>query len=97
MPREPQSYGSDQDWVSGRTGQNVNDPKSAPPEVHEEFYESRRGPETAKPDAPAEATHQHSAPPVAKAEGSDLPVQRVTSREGGAKRDSYFRRRDYDG
>jgi hypothetical protein len=39
---EPQSYGSDKDWVTGKTGQQVNDPKAPPPNSqHGDFYESR--------------------------------------------------------
>lgn len=44
--KEPQSYGSGSDWVTGKTGQEVNDPKSSPPPEHADFYENRRESET---------------------------------------------------
>ncbi|HEX2062028.1 MAG TPA: hypothetical protein VHK90_14900 [Thermoanaerobaculia bacterium] len=102
MPRdtkEPQSYGSQQDWVTGRTGEKVNDPKGAPAPEHREFYDERRESET---------THEHQGgrtsdvqlsenqEPMGAPAGEDLPGKSVTVREGGAKRDSYFRRRDYE-
>jgi hypothetical protein len=40
--KEPQSYGSEGDWSSGKTDQNVNDPKAAPPPQHADFYDERR-------------------------------------------------------
>ena len=40
--REPQSYGSGPDWVSGRTDQKVNDPKSVPKGSQRDFYDSPR-------------------------------------------------------
>ena len=48
---EPQSYGNDAEWVTGKTGQNVNDPKAAPPNSqHGDFYESRHDSEGSAPD-----------------------------------------------
>ena len=46
--REPQSYGSGSDWVTGRTGQEVNDQKSTPAPEHREFYDDRRESETSQ-------------------------------------------------
>ncbi|HKR62677.1 MAG TPA: hypothetical protein VJZ00_03005 [Thermoanaerobaculia bacterium] len=48
--REPASYGSGSDWVTGKTGQQPNDPKSTPPAEHRDFYEPRRDSETSAPD-----------------------------------------------
>ena len=52
---EPQSYGSQSEWVRGETGQEVT------------------------PNQPQE----------------DEAEKKVTGAEGGAKRDSYFKKRDY--
>jgi len=38
---EPQSYGSQEDWVTGKTGQEVNRQKGNPNSQHGDFYESR--------------------------------------------------------
>ncbi|HEY0371860.1 MAG TPA: hypothetical protein VGD79_07645 [Thermoanaerobaculia bacterium] len=102
MPRdtkEPQSYGSGSDWVTGRTGQEVNDQKSAPPPEHREFYDERRESET---------THEHqgghtsdvqraeSAEPAGNPTGEHDPVTKVSADSSGAKRDSFFKKRDYE-
>ncbi len=84
--REPQSYGSQADWQTGKTGQQVNEPAPA-----------------ADPEDPniggrvSDVQLADNVQPEGAAEGaSTTPVQRVTSREGGAKRDSYFKKRDYE-
>ncbi len=98
--REPQSYGSNVDWVTGKTGETVNDPKSPPPPEHREFYDDSR-------DSEASAPHQGGEPsPLQVAESEEpegraterdkQPVTNVTSRFGGAKRSSYFKKRDYE-
>lgn len=98
--REPQSYGSNTDWVTGHTGQQVNDPKSAPAPEHREFYDDRRESETS-------ADHQGGkTSPVQRAETPEPPsdVQRddatsggkVTVQSGGTKTDSFFKKRDYE-
>jgi hypothetical protein len=98
---EPQSYGSDAEWVTGKTGQNVNDPKAAPPNSqHGDFYESRR-------DSEGSGEHQggkvsgeqladNAGPAGAATETGDQPVKKVGSAEGGAVRDSFFKERDYE-
>jgi hypothetical protein len=92
MPREPQSYGSERDWVTGETGQQVHDQKST----------TTRVPETEDPYAggrisPVQlADNVQSAPPDDAIGEDETPVQKVTTLEGGAKRDSYFRKRDYE-
>jgi hypothetical protein len=97
--REPQSYGSGSDWVTGRTGQEVNDQDSTPAPEHREFYDESRESET---------THAHqgghtsdvqlaeSAEPAGRPTGDESPVTKVTTQAGGAKRDSYFKKRDYE-
>ena len=95
--KEPQSYGSGADWVTGRTGQQVNDPKSEPAPEHREFYDDRRESETSEPDQggrTSEVQLAESDQPKGKPSVEESP--RVTTDEGGAKRDSFFKKRDYD-
>ena len=92
MPKEPQSYGSDKDWVSGKTGQNVNRTKSEPVS-HPEFYENRR-------DGEGSAPHQGGEVSEVQASDSAVPVRALDTDEPGAKkvavkRGSYFKNRDY--
>lgn len=97
--REPQSYGSNEDWVTGRTGEQVNPPKAAPP-PGDPFYESRRDAETTEPQQGGENSPFNLAEnvePEGKATPDETqPIAKVTGREGGAKRGSFFKRRDYD-
>lgn len=97
--REPQSYGSEGDWVSGRTGQQVNQQKSTPPPEHQEFYDDRRESETTDTyqggrTSPVQLADQD--PHAGGTSGDELPVQKVTTQSGGAKRDSFFKKRDYE-
>lgn len=98
--REPQSYGSGDDWVSGKTDQRVNDPKSVPSGSQRDFYESHResdqddDPGQGGRTSPQQLMDQHETGPSSTRDAE--PVTKVTSSEGGAKRDSYFKRRDYD-
>jgi len=83
---EPQSYGSQGDWTSGKTGQSVNDPKS------------ERAPVDVEADggsiSPVQLADTESAP-VIQHGTDDEPVQRVTAVPAGARRDSFFKERDY--
>ena len=98
---EPQSYGSGEDWVTGETGEEVNPPKSAPAPEHQEFYKSRHDSEGSAPHQGghtsdvqlAECTQSSEVPDSDAAEKQ--PVTKVTSQYGGAKHDSFFRKRDY--
>lgn len=98
--KEPQSYGSGGDWVSGETGQKVHDPKAAPPSEHADFYDERRESETTASyqggrtsDFQLAENQQATGAPSAD---SAQPAQNVTDNAGGAKHDSYFKKRDYD-
>jgi hypothetical protein len=99
MPKEPQSYGSGSDWVTGSTGQQVNDQKSEPAPEHREFYDERRESET---NAPAQGGQTsdvqlaENAEPMGRPTGEHAPISSVTTTETGAKRDSFFRKRDYE-
>ena len=93
---EPQSYGSQKEWVSGNTGEKVNNPKSTPPS--NDFYESRHDGEESAPHqggnvSPVQAAE--NAQPGTSPTQASIPVTGVTVAEGGARRGGYFRNRDY--
>jgi hypothetical protein len=98
--KEPQSYGSNADWVTGKTGQQVNDQAGEPAPEHADFYDDRRESEEStsyqggkvSPVQRAEAVAPQSA--AATHPDSDPPA--VAASEGGTKRDSFFRKRDYE-
>lgn len=100
--KEPQSYGSGSDWVTGKTGEQVNDQKSVPPPEQSDFYDGRRESEESAPHQGGKVSHhaaaegEGAAPPVSPAAEPRETVSKVTGRDGGAKRDSYFRKRDYE-
>lgn len=100
MPREPQSYGSGSDWVTGKTDQQVNDQKSEPAPEHREFYDDRRESETsssAQGGHTSDVQLAESAQPAGQPSGdSGSPLSGVTTTETGAKRDSFFKKRDYE-
>ncbi len=98
--KEPQSYGSDRDWVTGHTGQEVNDQASAPTAEHREFYDERRESETSAPSQGGRTSDfqlAENAQPAGSTTGADeSPLNGVTTSRGGAKRGSWFRKRDYE-
>lgn len=99
--REPQSYGSEQDWVTGRTGEQVNDPASAPAPEHQEFYDEARESERSASEnhqggRVSEVQLAENVQPTSGHTGeSESPVSKVTVAEGGRKTDGYFKKRDY--
>lgn len=102
MPRdsnEPQSYGSGSDWLTGRTGQKVNDPKATPPPEHRDFYDSSREtqilPNQGGLTSDVQLAESAQAPGGSRLDG-EASGGRVTGQPGGAKRDSFFKRRDYE-
>jgi hypothetical protein len=96
--KEPQSYGSQGDWSSGDVGETVNRQKGAPNSQHADFYESRREEENHPPQggsvSPVQMADNQSAD-VVQHGTDDEPAWKVTSAETGAKRDGYFKERDY--
>jgi hypothetical protein len=99
MPREPQSYGSNEEWVTGKTGGQVNDQKSTPPAEHRQFYDERRDSDISAPHQGGKTSDvqlAESAEPEGGSNDATDPSTKVNSREGGAKRDSYFKKRDYE-
>ncbi|MDQ3280152.1 MAG: hypothetical protein M3Q69_01925 [Acidobacteriota bacterium] len=98
--REPQSYGSEQDWVTGKTGQEVNEQASAPPAEHQDFYDERREAEDSAPAQGGKTSPFQLAENQQASGGTPgverVPINGVTTQRGGAKRGSYFRKRDYE-
>lgn len=99
--KEPQSYGSEADWTTGKVGGEVTDQAAEPRPEHREFYDDKR-------ESEHNASYQGGLnSPVQMAEnrafrgsgGNGEPeesVPRVTTEDGGARRDSFFKRRDYE-
>ncbi len=99
--KEPQSYGSQSDWTTGRTGEHVNDPASGKPAEHRDFYDSRREKETSAPDQGGQLQPKWTDDvdvlrPAAGLSEKDDPARNVAAEFSGARRDSYFRKRDYE-
>ena len=102
--KEPQSYGSGADWVTGKTGQQVNDQKDVPAPEHRQFYDERHEPGTTSEDQGgkvsdvqlAESDAGLPAPAAAPGKAESMSVTGVTSADGGTKMDGYFRKRDYE-
>jgi hypothetical protein len=103
---EPQSYGSQAEWVTGKTGQDVNRQKNGEvPAAHADFYDSKREGETNAPHqgghtSPLQAAESEHAPQAIASDArpvddDSLPTKKVTVSEGGTKRDSFFKNRDY--
>jgi len=86
--KEPQSYGSQHDWVSGRTDQKVNAESSD--------FEERRESESSAPhqggDTSPVQSREHAMPSGPPADSG----HNVTVSESGAKRGGYFKERDYE-
>jgi hypothetical protein len=98
--KEPQSYGSGPDWVTGRTGQTVEDTPHRTSRHDEEFYEDRHL-DDRSPGARGGLPNE-----VQRSEGVDFPQpdRSETPTEGTGttkvsdnsdQRTSWFRERDY--
>jgi hypothetical protein len=61
---EPQSYGSGADWVTGKTGQTVEDTPHKSDRHDEAFYESRHDAPTKTSEAPARDAEDDKADPA---------------------------------
>ncbi len=97
--KEPQSYGSEKDWVTGKTGQEVNDQASAPAPEHREFYDERRESEESHRAQGGKTSSVQLAENVRPGGGTNdeqSPISGVTTTPGGAKRGGYFKKRDYE-
>ena len=96
---EPQSYGSNADWVKGKTGQTVERTPQRTDRHDEHFYESRH---EAVPDASlgGEVNSVQAAESDPVSGGAARPQGVVDSAATGVSTDSdqrksYFRDRDY--
>ena len=98
-PKEPQSYGSQGDWVTGNVDEEVNRLKGRPSSQHGDFYESRIEEEREHPDQGGKVSPEQIEENVqpggrGETDGGAAPRNVATARSG-AKRHSYFRDRDY--
>ena len=82
---EPQSYGSQKEWVTGKTGQKVND--AATPHATA-TTEDQGGKVSAVQLA-------ESARATGRTSGEFETASNVTEQAGGAKRGGFFKDRDY--
>lgn len=100
--KEPQSYGSQKDWVTGNVGETVNRQKDNPDAQHSDFYDSRRDSETSDShdDQGGKVSDEQLAenPQFAGRgrESDEQPVVKVTDQATGAKRGGFFKDRDYE-
>lgn len=94
--KEPQSYGSERDWVTGHTGQQPNDPAATPPASQADFYDDRRDSEESNAHQGGDVSPEQLAETAnaSAAEGERSPAP-ITQTPGGAKRGGYFKERDY--
>jgi hypothetical protein len=83
MPKEPQSYGSQADWVEGDTGETVTPTgNQGPIEDIGGFVSDVQLAENIEPTGKATTEEEQ-------------PVTRVTDQAKGAKRGGFFKNRDY--
>ena len=95
--KEPQSYGSEKDWVTGHTAQQPNDPASSDaPASQREFYDERRESEdnAAHQGGRISPEHREGSATHAADEDERSPAP-FTVKESGARRGGYFKERDY--
>ncbi|MGZ8867358.1 MAG: hypothetical protein ACXW2P_03365 [Thermoanaerobaculia bacterium] len=100
MAKEPQSYGSQKDWVTGNVGETVNPQKGTPKPEHDDFYENRRESETNDGDQGGLVSDRQLAEnaqlPGRGSSPDEQPARKVTDQATGAKRGGYFKDRDYE-
>jgi hypothetical protein len=94
---EPQSYGSNRDWLEGTTAQTVENTPSRTSRHDEPFYDSSLDAnESSATEAPADPGIRE--PPKGSSRGATGPVSAGGKKvpESNETRQSYFRNRDYD-
>lgn len=98
--KEPQSYGSQGDWVTGNVGEEVNRLAGRPNSQHGDFYESRHDSERSGPDqggkVSPEQIDENERQGMARDVEGETSAHKVTGAESGAKRGGFFRGRDYE-
>ena len=99
MAKEPQSYGSQKDWVTGHVGETVNRQNSDHPPQHDDFYDSRRGSEESGEHQGGHVSDEQLAENTQQSAGAttedEQPTGRINDQKSGAKRGGYFKDRDY--
>lgn len=73
---EPQSYGSEKDWLTGKTGQTVDNTPEKTSRTDEEFYRSRHhsGSPYESPEAPPIPADESEGRNVSSGKGeTDIP------------------------
>lgn len=98
-PKEPQSYGSEKDWQTGRTDQSLEDTQEKPRD--EAFYEPRHQ----RDDSPGDTggtrsplrAGDDSDPPASGGQVVPEPQQSKRFSELIDERKSFFKDRDYGG
>jgi len=97
-PREPQSYGSEKDWLTGKTDQTVEDTPNRVSRHDEEFYESRHDSSESVAKEGGQQSPQRD--DVANTAAPDMTATEVidhasTSVSQATDRVSFFKKRDY--
>lgn len=98
---EPQSYGSQEEWLRGRTGQTVNGTANTARRHDEEFYENHRDSEQSAPAQGGLTSPVQLREAAAQPQGSDTDATEVTGTptqkvsDGSEGRGSFFKNRDY--
>ena len=87
--KEPQSYGSQGDWVSGHTAQKTN--PGQPGSFEENRENDASAPHQGGDTSPVQS-REHAMPSGPPADSG----HNVTVSESGAKRGGYFKERDYE-
>lgn len=94
--REPQSYGSEKDWLTGRTGETVDRTPEKTSRHDEEFYDGDRdredSPGTKGGTTPSVSDASHTS---TRADVTGSAPKKVSLRAAG-ERQSYFKKRDYE-
>jgi hypothetical protein len=88
--KEPQSYGSQGDWVAGTTGQKTNPERPGSFDEHRENDAS--APHQGGDTSPVQS-REHAMPSGPPTDSG----HNVTVSKSGAKRGGYFKERDYEG
>lgn len=97
-PKEPQSYGSEADWLSGKTGETVQNTPNRVSRHDEEFYEDRhQSKESEAPDGgmqtPKRADLKNA--PAADQSKTEITGTATTKVSDASDRKSFFKKRDY--
>lgn len=93
--KEPQSYGSSKDWVSGKTSQAVAETPGKVRRVDEPFYESRHGDMTRGSDDVSPARYSFESDPVTGDTSAVEIIGTGMTKTHEGTRHSFFKNRDY--